>query len=47
VFSKRPATIAKELRVDIPYPRSAQSRFLPEFHDLEREAGISLGVVKP
>ena len=47
VFSKRPATIAKELNVDIPYPRSAQSRFLPEFHALEREAGIALGVVKP
>lgn len=46
VFSKRPATIAKELRVDIPYPRSAQSRFLPEFHELEREAGVALGVVK-
>ena len=47
VFSKRPATIAKELNVDIPYPRSAQSRFLPEFHELEREAGVALGVMKP
>ena len=47
VFSKRPATIARELHIEIPYPRSAQSRFLPEFHELEREAGIALGVVKP
>ena len=47
VFSKRPSIIALEFDVDIPYPRSQQSRFLKEFTDLERRASIALGVVKP
>ena len=46
VFSKRPAVIALELAVDIPYPRSQQTRFLEEFTALEKRAGIALGVVK-
>ena len=46
VFSKRPAVIVKELKVDIPYPRSAQTRFLAQFTELQRQAGIALGVVK-
>ena len=46
VFSKRPAVIALELDVDIPYPRSQQTRFLEEFTELERQASIALGVVK-
>ena len=46
VFSKRPAVIALDLKVDIAYPRSAQTRFLHEFTELERQAGIALGVVK-
>ena len=46
VFSKRPATIALELAVDIPYPRSQQTRFLESFTALEKRAGIALGVVK-
>ena len=47
VFSKRPSIIALEFAVDIPYPRSQQTRFLKEFTDLERRASIALGVVKP
>jgi NitT/TauT family transport system ATP-binding protein len=46
VFSKRPAVIALELAVDIPYPRSQQTRFLPRFTELEKQASIALGVVK-
>lgn len=46
VFSKRPAEIALELDIEIPYPRSARTRFLDEFTGLERQAGIALGVVK-
>ena len=45
VFSKRPAVIAKELKIDIPYPRSAKTRFLPQFTELERQAGVALGLV--
>jgi len=46
VFSKRPAVINLEFEVDITYPRSPQKRFLKEFTELERRAGIALGVVK-
>jgi NitT/TauT family transport system ATP-binding protein len=46
VFSKRPAVIALELEVDIPYPRSQQTRFLEQFTALEKQASIALGVVK-
>jgi NitT/TauT family transport system ATP-binding protein len=46
VFSKRPAVIALRLKVDIPYPRSSQTRFLDKFTELEKQAGIALGVVK-
>ena len=45
VFSRRPAVIVTELQVDIPYPRSAKTRFLPKFTALEREAGVALGLV--
>ncbi|HET7802642.1 MAG TPA: ABC transporter ATP-binding protein [Pseudolabrys sp.] len=45
VFSKRPAVIVRELTVDIPYPRSSKTRFLPEFTELERQAGVALGIV--
>ncbi|HZP70678.1 MAG TPA: ABC transporter ATP-binding protein [Pseudolabrys sp.] len=45
VFSKRPAVIVKELTIDIPYPRSSKTRFLPEFTELERQAGVALGIV--
>jgi len=46
VFSKRPAVIALRLEIDIPYPRTSQVRFLDKFTELERKAGIALGVVK-
>ena len=46
VFSKRPAVIAKEIRVDIPYPRSSRTRFRDDFTEMEEQAGIALGVVK-
>src|SRR5262245_9060261 len=46
VFSKRPAVITRELKVDIPYPRSSRTRFLKEFTEFERQAGIAIGVVK-
>jgi NitT/TauT family transport system ATP-binding protein len=45
VFSKRPAVIVKELGITIPYPRSSKTRFLPEFTELERQAGVALGIV--
>jgi NitT/TauT family transport system ATP-binding protein len=45
VFSKRPAVIVTELEVDIPYPRSAKTRFLPRFTTLAQEAGVALGLV--
>jgi NitT/TauT family transport system ATP-binding protein len=45
VFSKRPAVIVKELSIEIPYPRSSKTRFLPEFTELERQAGVALGIV--
>lgn len=45
VFSRRPAVIVKELTINIPYPRSSKTRFLPEFTDLERQAGVALGIV--
>jgi len=45
VFSKRPAVIVKELGIDIPYPRSSKTRFLPEFTELGRQAGVALGIV--
>jgi NitT/TauT family transport system ATP-binding protein len=45
VFSKRPAVIVRELAIDIPYPRSSKTGFLPEFTELERQAGVALGIV--
>jgi NitT/TauT family transport system ATP-binding protein len=45
VFSRRPAVIVTELEVDIPYPRSAKTRFLPRFTTLAQEAGVALGLV--
>jgi NitT/TauT family transport system ATP-binding protein len=45
VFSRRPAVIVKELAINIPYPRSSKTRFLPEFTDLERQASVALGIV--
>lgn len=46
VFSKRPATIALELDDDLSYPRSSETRYSKRFTELEKQAGIALGVVK-
>ncbi len=46
VFSKRPATIALELDDDLPYPRTSKTRYSRRFNELEKQAGIALGVVK-
>lgn len=46
VFSKRPAMIASDLNVDIAYPRSTETRFLKKFNDIEKKAGVALGVIK-
>ena len=46
VFSKRPARIALDLEDDLPYPRSSETRYSKRFNELERQAGIALGVVK-
>lgn len=47
VFSKRPARVAKEILVDLPYPRSQKTRFTTAFVRLEREASEALGVLPP
>lgn len=46
VFSKRPAVIADFIPVDLPYPRSAEIRYSPEFTELEHRAGRALGITR-
>ena len=46
VFSKRPATIADFIEVDLPYPRTAEMRYLPRFTELEHRAGRALGITR-
>jgi NitT/TauT family transport system ATP-binding protein len=45
VFSRRPARIAERIAVDLPYPRSAQTRFTPRFAELSKVASRALGVL--
>ena len=45
VFSKRPARVAKEIPIDLTYPRGQQIRFRSAFTALERAAGEALGVI--
>ena len=45
VFSRRPARIAQRIVVDLPYPRSAQTRFTPRFAELSQVASRALGVL--
>jgi NitT/TauT family transport system ATP-binding protein len=45
VFSKRPARVAREVIIDLPYPRVQQVRFTPEFTGFERTASEALGVI--
>ena len=45
VFSRRPARIVERLEVDLPYPRSAHTRFSARFTELALRASRALGVV--
>ncbi|HWV55701.1 ABC transporter ATP-binding protein [Pseudorhodoplanes sp.] len=45
VFSRRPARVATEIPVSLPYPRNQQIRFTPAFTQAERQASVALGVV--
>jgi NitT/TauT family transport system ATP-binding protein len=45
VFSRRPARIAERIVVDLPYPRSAQTRFSARFAELAQVASRALGVL--
>jgi NitT/TauT family transport system ATP-binding protein len=45
VFSRRPARVAKEIQVDLAYPRTQQVRFTTGFTALERIASEALGVI--
>lgn len=47
VFSRRPARVAQEIAIDLPYPRSQQTRFTPAFTHAERIASEALGVLPP
>ena len=47
VFSRRPARVAREIRVDLPYPRTQRARFTPAFTGAERIASEALGVLAP
>jgi len=47
VFSRRPARVAQEIAIDLPYPRSQQTRFTPAFTRAERIASEALGVLPP
>src|SRR5690348_6792533 len=46
VFSKRPAVVADFIPVTLPYPRSAEVRYSPEFTALEHRAGRALGITR-
>ncbi len=45
VFSRRPARVATEIPIPLPYPRSQQLRFTPAFTQAEHQASVALGVV--
>ncbi len=46
VFTKRPATIALDLDIDLPYPRATEIRYSDHFNRLEERASVALGVTK-
>lgn len=46
VFSKRPATLADYIEVDLPYPRSPEVRYTRAFTELEHRAGRALGITR-
>jgi NitT/TauT family transport system ATP-binding protein len=45
IFSKRPARVHEDFRIDIPGARNRESRFTREFIEAERHASESLGVL--
>jgi len=45
VFSRRPARVAQQIRVPLPYPRNQSMRFTPAFTQAERVASEALGIV--
>jgi NitT/TauT family transport system ATP-binding protein len=45
VFSRRPSRVVEHLPVDLPYPRTAQTRFVPRFAELAQRASRALGVL--
>ena len=46
VFTRRPGRIAETIAVDLPYPRSAKTRYAPAFTALEHRASRALGVIR-
>lgn len=46
VFSKRPAVIADMIAVDLPYPRTPESRYSAAFNAIEHRAGRALGITR-
>lgn len=46
VFSPRPARIADFIAVDLPYPRRPETRYAPQFTELEHRAGRALGITR-
>jgi NitT/TauT family transport system ATP-binding protein len=46
VFSKRPAVIADAIPVNLPYPRTPEVRYAPEFSTLAHRAGRALGITR-
>ncbi len=46
VFSPRPARIADFIAVDLSYPRRPETRYVPEFTELEHRAGRALGITR-
>lgn len=46
VFSARPAKVATQLRIDLPYPRSPKIRYSEQFNKYTQQAGTSLGIMK-
>jgi NitT/TauT family transport system ATP-binding protein len=46
VFSPRPAKIADFIAIDLPYPRRPETRYAPEFTELEHRAGRALGITR-
>ena len=46
VFSPRPGRIADVIAVDLSYPRRPETRYAPEFTELEHRAGRALGITR-